>query len=70
MPLVEDTVFDPNHQQYEKHTFAHTLLILTQVTVLYQKSAAISIENPRVGGSIPPPGITFKNNINDLNFAH
>jgi len=28
------------------------------------------IENPRVGGSIPPPGTTFKNNINDLIFAH
>ena len=28
------------------------------------------IENPRVGGSIPPPGTTFKNNINDLIFEH
>ena len=28
------------------------------------------IENPRVGGSIPPPGTTFQNNINDLIFAH
>jgi hypothetical protein len=27
------------------------------------------IENPRVGGSIPPPGTTFQNNINDLIFA-
>ena len=28
------------------------------------------LENPRVGGSIPPPGTTFQNNINDLIFAH
>jgi hypothetical protein len=28
------------------------------------------IENPRVGGSTPPQSTTFKNNINDLIFAH
>ena len=28
------------------------------------------IENPRVGGSIPPPGTTFQSNINDLILAH
>ena len=28
------------------------------------------IENPRVGGSIPPPGTIFQCNINDLVFAH
>ena len=33
-------------------------------------SIAISIENPRVGGSILPPGTTFQNNINDLIFEH
>ena len=26
------------------------------------------IENPRVGGSIPPPGTTFQSNISDLIF--
>jgi len=31
---------------------------------------SLGIENPRVGGSIPPPGTTFQNNINDLIFAH
>ena len=28
------------------------------------------IENPRVGGSIPPLGTTFYNNINDLIFMY
>ena len=28
------------------------------------------IENPRVGGSIPPPGNTLQNNINVLILAH
>ena len=28
------------------------------------------IENPRVGGSIPPPKTTFQNNINDLISEH
>ena len=28
------------------------------------------IENPGVGGSIPPSGTTFQNSINDLNFEH
>ena len=28
------------------------------------------IENPRVGGSIPPPGTTFTNNINNLAKRH
>jgi len=27
-------------------------------------------ENPRVGGSIPPLGTTFQNNINSLIFAN
>jgi hypothetical protein len=27
------------------------------------------IENPRVGGSIPPPGTTFQNIFNDLIFT-
>jgi len=27
------------------------------------------IENPRVGGSNPPPGTIFQNDINDLIFA-
>jgi len=40
-----------------------------QHTVFTKFSTAIYIENPRVGGSIPPPGTTFKNNINDLIIA-
>ena len=46
----------PNHQ---KHTFTHTKNMRRYVTVIEQKSTTICIENPRVGGSIPPPGTTF-----------
>ena len=53
----------------QKHTLAHTYLMLTQLIVFIQLSTVVSIENPRVGGSIPPPGTTFQNNINDLIFA-
>ena len=28
------------------------------------------IENPRVGGSIPPPGTTFTNKYNDLSLRN
>ena len=42
--------------KYQKHTFAHTNLIVIQLTVLIYLFIVISIENPRVGGSIPPPG--------------
>jgi hypothetical protein len=31
-----------------------------QLTVLIYLFIVISIENPRVGGSIPPPGTTFQ----------
>ena len=55
---------------YQKHTFAHTNFMLKQIIVFIKLSIIISIENPRVGGSIPPPGTTFQNNINDLIFAH
>ena len=57
-PLVGDTVFDPNHLKTQKHTFAHTNLIAIQIIVFNKLFIAVSIENPRVGGSIPPPGTT------------
>jgi len=63
-------VFDPNRKQYEKHTLAHTNFMFIQIVVFIVLSSAVSIENPRVGGSILPPGTTFQNNINDLIFAH
>jgi len=63
-------VFDPNQFKYQKHTFAHTYLITTQITKFIKLFIVISIENPRVGGSIPPPGTTFQSNINDLILAH
>ena len=44
--------------KYQKHTFAHTNLRGMQLIVLIYLFIAISIENPRVGGSIPPPGTT------------
>ena len=69
-PLVVDTVFDPKQLQYQKHTFSHTKFMLIQLTVFIKIFIAISFENPRVGGSIPPPGTTFQENINDLIFAH
>jgi hypothetical protein len=62
-------VFDPKHDKYQKHTLAHTYLMLIQIIVFIKLSSIISIENPRVGGSIPPPGTTFQNNINDLIFT-
>jgi hypothetical protein len=43
--------------------------MLIQITVFIKIFIAISLENPRVGGSIPPPGTTFRNNINDLIFV-
>jgi hypothetical protein len=67
-PLVEDIVFNPYDAEYQKHAFENISLKLIQVTVLYKQSTVISIENLRVGGSIPPPGTTFQRNINDLNF--
>ena len=41
-----------------------------QLIVLIQLFIVISIENPRVGGSIPPPGTTLQNNINGLIFDY
>ena len=41
--------------------------MVIQLTVFMKLFIAISIENPRVGGLFPPPGTTFKNNINDKN---
>jgi hypothetical protein len=69
-PLVADTVFDPKQLQYQKHTSTHTNFLKIQHTVFIKLSTIFSIENPRVGGSIPPPGTTFQNNINDLIFVH
>ena len=63
-------MFDPNHLKTQKHTFAHNNLRDMQLIVLIYLFIAISIENPRVGGSIPPPGTTYHSNINDLIFAH
>ena len=68
-PLILDTVFGLNYFKYQKHTFAHTKFTLIQHTVFIELFITISIENPRVGGSIPPLGTTFQSNINDLIFA-
>jgi hypothetical protein len=54
----------------KKHTLAHTEFIFIQDVVFMKLSIAISIGNPRVGGSILPPGTTFQNNINDLIFVY
>ena len=69
-PMVGDIVFNPYDAEYQKHAFENISLKLIQVTVLYKQSTVISIENPRVGGSIPPPGTTLQSNINDLIFSH
>ena len=69
-PLVEDIVFNPYDAEYQKHAFENISLKLIQVTVLYKQSTVISIENPRVGGSIPPPGSTFHSNISNLIFTN
>ena len=61
-------MFNPYDAEYQKHAFEKISLKLIQVTVLYKQSTVISIENLRVGGSIPPPGTTFHRNINDLTF--
>jgi len=68
--LVVDKVFDQKNKKYQKHTFAHTNSIVMQLTVLIYLFIVIYIENPHVGGSIPPPGTTFQSNINELIFAH
>jgi len=52
-------VFDPNQTQYKKHIFVHTNFMIKQIIVFIKQSIFTSIENPRVGGSIPPPGATF-----------
>ena len=44
--------------------------MLIQITVFIQLFITIATENPRVGGSNPPPGTTFKNDINDLAFRY
>ena len=41
-----------------------------QLIVLIQLFIAISIENPRVDGSVPPPDTTFQSNIKDLIFVY
>ena len=41
-----------------KHTTAHTKNIAAQVIDYKYLIYTASIENPRVGGSIPPPGTT------------
>ena len=68
-PLVQDTVFDPHHIKYKKHTFLLTNLIAIQIIVFIYLSIAIATENSRVGGSNPPPGTIFQNDINDLVFT-
>jgi len=60
-------VFDPNQTQYKKHIFVHTNFMIKQIIVFIKQSIFISIENPRVGGSIPPLGTIFQKDINNLN---
>jgi len=52
-------MFDPKDSKYQKHIFAHIYLMLIQLIVFILLSIAISVENPRVGGSIPPSGNTL-----------
>ena len=52
------------------HLYAHKKNIATQAIDYNYLNYTASIENPRVGGSIPPLGTTFTNNINDLNKRH
>ena len=49
-----------------KHTYTHTKNITAQAIVYKYIINTTSIENPRVGGSIPPLGTTFTNKNNDL----
>jgi hypothetical protein len=45
-----------------------TLGITNQIAQ-HNERALKRFENPRVGGSIPPPGTTLQNNINGLIFV-
>ena len=55
---------------HKKHTRTHTKNIATQAIDNKCLNYTTSIENPRVGGSIPPLGTTFTNNINNLAKRH
>ena len=52
--------------------FGHFQVGAGVLTVLrnYASSNAQRIENPRVGGSIPPPGTIFTNNNSDLAYRN
>ena len=45
---------------HQKHTYTHTKNITSQTIVYKCIIYTASIENPRVGGSIPPPGTIYK----------
>ena len=51
---------------HQKHTRTHTKNIATQAIDNKCLNYTTSIENPRVGGSIPPLGTTFTNKNNGL----
>ena len=51
---------------HQKHTYTHTKNIIAQATDYKCFIFTTSIENPRVGGSIPPLGTTFTNKNNGL----
>ena len=51
---------------HKKHTRTHTKNIATQAIDNKCLNYTTSIENPRVGGSIPPLGTIFISKKNDL----
>ena len=63
------SLFSPS-KWYQKHTCTHTKNITVQAIDYNKLIYATSIENPRVGGSIPPLGTTFIKHISSLLERH
>ena len=62
--LFANTVFNTalahsSPSNHQKHTFTHTKNIAEQAIDYKHINYTTSIKNPRVGGSIPPPGHHF-----------
>ena len=63
---VQHSVSALPSKRHQKHTITHTKNIYTQAFDYKNLIYTASIENPRVGGSIPPLGTTFTNKNNNL----
>jgi LacI family transcriptional regulator len=73
---LSSNLFDGEEQrasgfkQVIRGRFPHLGMVIVSEGQGLERSTYQLVENPRVGGSIPPPGTTFQGKINDLIFAH